>query len=128
MFDIVWKPQPRRIVVRCTGFWTVAIAAAYGKALMREIVLARAASFDVIVDLTDFPPQSMEVAAYVSGVVEEVRRHGLRHLVLVTVSHLKRLQSSRIGGGQQHFFHTIGEAEAWLDAQDARGSLRVALG
>jgi hypothetical protein len=116
-YSFDYDPARNRVTVRMLDFWTVEtvreFAAASG-AFAQETRAIRA-DYDVLVDSTDFPVQSNDVADLLPSITLAGMALTSGRAASVVASHLNKLQADRTQTHKRfRAFLTREEAEAWL--------------
>ena len=117
-FDIA--PDGTRVMLRyrMMGFWDEAIYNQFHQAILIEMrkFHARGARFDLLGDLTDFPPQPQTLNDARETLAQEARALGLRKCGIVTPNTIVKMQLGRLSNQFYRFFTSEAEALAWIDA------------
>lgn len=102
---------------RMAGLWDEDIFARFRRAFLLEMrkFHARGEAFDLLGDLTEFPPQPQKLNDAREELVQEAKALGLRRCGVVTGSQLVKLQLGRLSDNSYAFFPTEAEALAWID-------------
>ncbi|RYE03272.1 MAG: hypothetical protein EOP61_05375 [Sphingomonadales bacterium] len=100
-----------------TGFWDADIYARFHQAMLREMgkFHSRGESFDLLGDLTDFPPQPQTLNDARERLVQEAKATGLRKCGVVAPNPIVKMQLSRLSNKFYKFFASEAEALAWIE-------------
>jgi hypothetical protein len=98
------------------GFWDEASYARFHEVILLEMrkFHSRGEPFDLIGDLTEFPPQPQNLNEARERLAQEARAMGLRKCGVVTSSPLARMQLSRLSNHFYQFFTSEADALAWI--------------
>ena len=98
------------------GFWDADIYAQFHQAMLREMgkFHSRQAPFDLLGDLTNFPPQPQTLNDAREQLVQEAKAMGLRKCGVVTPNSIVKIQLSRLSNQFYKFFTSEAEALAWI--------------
>ncbi|WP_157073674.1 hypothetical protein [Sphingomonas soli] len=115
-FDIRIDGTGSMIRYAMKGFWDAAIYARFHQAILREMSKfhSRGEPFDLLGDLTDFPPQLQTLNDARERLVEEAKAMGLRKCGVVTPNPIVKMQISRLSNQFYKFFGSEAEALAWI--------------
>ena len=118
LFEIAVDPSRPRIRYRMKGYWDEAVFARFQEAFLVEMrkFQARGETFNLIGDLTEFPPQPQKLNDAREMLVQQAIAMGLRKCGVVTGSQLVKMQLGRLSNNFYAFFATEAEALAWIDA------------
>lgn len=121
-FDVQIEREPRLIVMRAWGFWSMPVAKESVKSLLdsyKELSAARTPWY-FLVDHRKFPAQAVEVQAEISTTVRDAVRLGMKRSASVLDSTITKLQIRRLTGASGlpldvfAFFTSETEARKWL--------------
>lgn len=117
-FEISVDGSRPLIRYRMKGFWDEGVYARYSEAMLLEMrrFSLRGEPFDLLGDLTEFPPQPLNLNDARERLSQEARAMGLRKCGVVTSSQLVKLQLSRLSDNFYQFFPSEAEALAWIGA------------
>jgi hypothetical protein len=115
-FEISVDGSEAMIRYRMKGFWDEAIYARFHEAILFEMrrLHLRGTPFDLLGDLTEFPPQPRHLSDARERLVQDARAMGLRKCGVVTSSQLVKLQLGRLSNHFYQFFTSEAEALAWI--------------
>jgi stage II sporulation SpoAA-like protein len=115
-FEISLDGAEPMIRYRMRGFWDEDVYARFHQAILQEMrkFHSRGAPFDLLGDLTEFPPQPRNLNDARERLVQEARAMGLRKCGVVTSSPLVKMQLSRLSNHFYQFFTSEADALAWL--------------
>lgn len=114
--------RARLLRFRLAGWWDAATIAAYREELLRNLARLPASdrTFDLVADLTDFVPQTQEIAAMHGDIMAKGRGVGLRFAASVVSSPLVRLQIARVAASPDFgYVATDAEALEWIASRRA---------
>ena len=116
-FEISVDGARPMIRYRMTGFWDEGIYALFHASILLEMrrFHARGQPFDLLGDLTGFPPQPQKLNDARETLAQEARALGLRKCGVVTPNPIVKMQLSRLSNQFYAFFTTETEALAWID-------------
>jgi len=117
LFEISPDGSRAMIRYRMTGFWDESSYARFHDAILLEMrkFHARGALFDLLGDLTEYPPQPQKLNDARERLVQEARAMGLRKCGVVTANSIVKLQLSRLSSQFYAFFTSEAEALAWIN-------------
>src|SRR4051812_39848767 len=115
-FEISVDGAGALIRYRMKGFWDADCYARFHEAIMLEMrkFRSRGESFDLIGDLTEFPPQPQNLNDARELLAREAKAMGLRKCGVVTSSPLVKMQLGRLSNHFYQFFTSEAEALAWI--------------
>ena len=115
-FEISVDGSGAMIRYRMKGFWDADSYARFHEAILLEMrkFHSRGEPFDLIGDLTEFPPQLQNLNDARERLAQEARAMGLRKCGVVTSSPLARMQLSRLSNHFYQFFTSEADALAWI--------------
>ncbi|KQN26691.1 hypothetical protein ASE86_11550 [Sphingomonas sp. Leaf33] len=122
-YAVAIEPDHRLLHVAVRGFWSAAMLPGYIAELLRQIaVLDTGQGCDrVLVDMTDYPIQSREIAEAHCRFIVHGRTHVGAATAIVMRSVLSRLQAKRMANIAGHeLFDDEPAARAWLMTQPVR--------
>ena len=116
-FEISLDSARPMIRYRTIGFWDEDIYARFHQAMVGEMrkFHARGAPFNLLGDLTGFPPQPQTLNDARERLVNEARALGLRKCGVVTPNSIVKMQLSRLSNQFYKFFTSEAEALAWIE-------------
>lgn len=116
-FEIALDVTRPMIRYRMTGFWDETVYARFHQAILLEMrrFHTRGAAFDLLGDLTDFPPQPKTLNDARERLAQEARAMGLRKCGVVTPNSIVKMQLGRLSNQYYTFFPTEAEALAWIE-------------
>lgn len=116
-FDIARDSTRPMLRYRMMGFWDEAIYAQFHQAILLEMrkFHARREPFDLLGDLSEFPPQPKTLNDAREALAQEARALGLRKCGVVTPNPIVKMQLSRLSNQYYAFFATEAEALAWIE-------------
>jgi hypothetical protein len=116
-FEISVDGSRPMIRYRMMGFWDEGIYAQYHQAILLEMrrFHSRGQVFDLLGDLTEFPPQPQKLNDARETLAQEARALGLRKCGVVTPNSIVKMQLSRLSNQYYAFFTSEAEALAWID-------------
>jgi len=117
-FELKVDGSRAMIRYRMTGLWDEATLDQFHDAILNEMRKFRShrKPFDLLGDLTDFPPQPQKLNEKRETLVQEAVAMGLRKCGVVTNSPLVKLQLSHISNQSYAFFPSEADALAWINA------------
>jgi hypothetical protein len=115
-FEISVDGSAAMIRYRMKGFWDEDAYARFHAAILLEMrrFHSRGEPFDLIGDLTEFPPQPRNLNDAREMLAQEARAMGLRKCGVVTSSPLVKMQLSRLSNHFYQFFTSEADALAWI--------------
>ena len=115
-FEISVDGSGAMIRYRMKGFWDADSYARFHEAILLEMrkFHSRGEPFDLIGDLTEFPPQPQNLNEARERLAQEARAMGLRKCGVVTSSPLAKMQLSRLSNHFYQFFTSEADALAWI--------------
>src|SRR5947209_14427561 len=115
LFEVSLDPSRAMIRYRLKGYWDENSYARFHEAMLFEMrkFNFRKEPFDLLGDLTQFPPQPQNLNDARERLVHEARALGLRKCGVVTGSQLVKMQLSRLSDNFYQFFTSEAEALAW---------------
>jgi hypothetical protein len=118
LFEVSVDGSGAMIRYRMKGFWDEDIYARFHEAILFEMrrFHSRAERFDLLGDLTLFPPQPKNLNDARERLVQEARAMGLRKCGVVTSSPLVKMQLARLSNQFYQFFTSEADALAWIHA------------
>ena len=116
-FEISVARSRPMIRYKMRGFWDEGSYAQFHRAIMLEMrkFHARGEPFDLIGDLTEFPPQPQKLNDARELLAQEARAMGLRKCGVVTPNPIVKMQLGRLSNHFYAFFTSEAEALAWID-------------
>jgi hypothetical protein len=116
LFEISLDGSGPMIRYRMKGFWDADSYARFHEAILLEMrrFHSRGEPFDLIGDLTEFPPQPQNLNDARERLAQEARAMGLRKCGVVTSSPLSKMQLSRLSNHYYQFFTSEADALAWI--------------
>ena len=116
-FEISLDATRPMIRYKTIGFWDEDIYARFHQAMVGEMrkFHARGAPFNLLGDLTGFPPQPQTLNDARERLVHEARALGLRKCGVVTPNSIVKMQLSRLSNQFYKFFTSEAEALAWIE-------------
>ena len=118
LFEISADAARPMIRYRMRGLWDESSYGRFREAMLLEMTRFhyRGERFDLLGDLTEFPPQPRNLNDAREKLVQEARALGLRKCGVVTGSQLVKLQLGRLSNDYYAYFASEAEALAWIDA------------
>ena len=116
-----YDPARNRVTVRMRDFWTVETVREFAAAsgAFAQETRAKRADYDILVDTTEFPVQSNEVADLLPSITLAGLALTSGRAASVVASHLNKLQADRTQAHPRfRAFLTLEEAEAWLASEE----------
>jgi hypothetical protein len=115
-FEISVDGSRAMIRYRMKGFWDADSYASFHEAILLEMrkFHFRGELFDLLGDLTEFPPQPQNLNDARERLAQEARAMGLRKCGIVASSPLVKMQLSRLVNHYYQFFTSEAEALAWI--------------
>ena len=113
-------PASRLLRFRLAGWWDAATIAAYRAELLRTLARLPAPGtfFDLIADLTEFVPQTPEIATMHGEIMAKGRGIGHRFAASVVTSPIVRMQMARVAANPDFaYFGTDGQAVEWIETR-----------
>lgn len=123
-YAVAIEPENRlmRVVVR--GFWSVAMLPDYVAELLRQVAALKAGGGcdRVLVDMSDFPIQSRDIADAHCRYILHSRTETGASTAIITNGVFSRLQAKRMAHVAGHeLFEEEASARSWLLSQPVRG-------
>ncbi len=119
-FAVSIEPEKRLMHIVVRGFWPANVLPNYSAALRRnvEALAPHGGCKRILVDMSDYPIQSQDVAEAHSRIIRHGRTEMRAVIAIVMTSVLSRLQAKRIANvaGNELFDDEV-TARAWLEAQ-----------
>ncbi|WP_404369754.1 hypothetical protein AB5I39_00100 [Sphingomonas sp. MMS24-J45] len=117
MFRLDYDVAINVLTIHVEGFWTPEMVPELSAALLQKAQALKVSgrSFDVLVELLDFPVQSNEVADLLTGVMTAGFAYTSGRAAVVVGSHLNKLQAERtLVHPRLRVFRSLDEGRAWL--------------
>lgn len=113
--------EERRICfLKVWGLWSEADGQAYAAHFAAVIEPWLGTRFDVVADISEFPPQREEVSVHIQETMRHAAANGLRRAANVVSSAMTKLQIQRLseetGLPAFSFFTSVNDAVKWLTA------------
>lgn len=117
MFEITADQDRQLLWIRMWGFWDAEMMSVYLQEVRRKLrhLQTSKGCRSILIDMTDYPIQSRDVAEGHAANLRVVRDRGEARVALVMQSALSKLQAARVAHDTGHAtFPTEQDALAWL--------------
>ncbi len=117
MFTVTIEPRHRMIHVTIVGFWSMDVLPAYVAELRRQTdaLAAVGGCRRILVDMTDYPIQSQEVAEAHAQIIGYAKRKLGAPTAVIMPNALSKLQAKRMANlAGRELFDDAASARAWL--------------